>query len=115
MKWKEIAMRIAEDVYAECGNDEEKVLKLIDFISDNCNKVMIDIDKAYETVWDARKNNYDIFEEANLLLVEVGGYKISFDEDIDDVIQRLARLIIREKAVDYYIQLEEEVKERIKD
>jgi len=74
---------------------------------------MIDIDKAYETVWDARKNDYDVFEEANLILVEEGGYKISFDEDIDDVIQRLARLIIREKAVDYYIQLEEETRKRV--
>jgi len=38
-----------------------------------------DIDNAYQTVYDARKNDHDVFEEANLILVNRGEDKISFD------------------------------------
>ena len=97
--WREIAMVIALQAFLECDNDEEKALELIDSMVDNLNLVD-DIDNAYQTVYDARKNDHDVFEEANLILVNRGEDKISFDETIDDVINRLARLIIREKAID---------------
>ncbi len=105
---REIAMVIALQVFLECDDDEEKALELIDSMVDNLNLVD-DIDNAYQTVYDARKNDPDIFEEANLILVNRGEDKINFDETIDDVILRLARWIISEKVIDHYIQLERNV------
>ena len=108
MKWKETAMRITEDVYDERYDDEDITIELIHFMVDKHNNEKFDVDEAYNTVLDARKNDYDIFIEANLLLVEKGEDVIGFDETIDDVVVRLARFIIREKAVDYYMQLKGE-------
>ena len=102
--WREIAMVIALQAFLECDNDEEKALELIDSMVDNFN-LTNDVDNAYNTVYDARKNDPDIFEEANLILVNRGEDKINFDETIDDVILRLARWIISEKATSHYIQL----------
>ena len=102
--WREIAMVIALQAFLECDNDEEKALELIDSMVDNLD-LMTDIDRAYQTVYDARKNDHDVFEEANLILVNRGEDKIGFDETIEDVILWLARWIISEKAVNHYIQL----------
>ena len=102
--WRETAMSIALNAFLECGDYEDKALELIDFMVDNCN-FLKDIDNAYNTVYDARKNDHDVFEEANLILVNRGEDKIGFDETIEDVILRLARWIISEKAVNHYIQL----------
>lgn len=101
---REIAMVIALQAFLECDDNEEKALELIDSMVDNF-KPTNDIDNAYNTVYDARKNDHDVFEEANLILVNRGEDKIGFDETIDDVILRLARWIISEKAVNHYIQL----------
>lgn len=98
-------MRIAEDVYAEHYNDDDIAINLIDFMVDKHNDEKFDVDEAYNTVLNARKNDHDVFEEANLILVNRGEDKISFDETIDDVILRLARWIISEKATNHYIQL----------
>lgn len=37
-KWRETAMRIAEDVYAEHYNDDDIAINLIDFMVDKHNK-----------------------------------------------------------------------------
>jgi hypothetical protein len=110
--WRKTAIEIALTVFLECGNDEEKALKLIDFMANDYDRNVLttDIDNAYNIVYNARKSNYNIFEEANMILVEEGGDKIGPDETIDDVISRLARLIVREKAIDYYIELEQDIK-----
>jgi len=115
--WRKTAIEIALTVFLECGNDEEKALKLIDFMANDYDRNVLttDIDNAYNIVYNARKSNYNIFEEANMILVEEGGDKIGPDETIDDVISRLARLIVREKAIDYYIELSEDIKERLEE
>lgn len=115
--WRKTAIEIALTVFLECGNDEEKALKLIDFMANDYDRNIMttDIDNAYNIVYNARKSNYNIFEEANMILTEKGEDKIGPDETVDDVINRLARLIIREKAIDYYIELSEDIKERLEE
>jgi len=77
MAWRDTAMRLAKEALSLYGDDDARVIKYIE-------------EKTKETV---------------LVLVNEHEDSIGFDETIDDVIARLAYWIVREKALDYYIQL----------
>ena len=105
VSWRDTAMRLAKEALSLYGDDDEKVIKYIEEKARETVEVIPYSNTAWETVYDARNSDYQVYEEANMVLVDEHEDMICFDETIDDVIARLAYWIVREKALDYYIQL----------
>ncbi len=112
--WEVTAKAIAREAWGECKDDEEAAIEFIEESVDGCEDVIY-YTSAYETVCDARLNDYDTFEAANLDLVDTGCDEIRKDETIDNVIVRLAYLIIRQKALEYYYSILKEKTEQEED
>ena len=104
MKWQETALEIAKEAFDEYKNDEEEAINFIWESADGCENVIYTAE-AYETVGDARVTDYETFEEANEELIEMGSNQIGKGETIDDLITRLAFLIVNRKAIDYYYSI----------
>ena len=105
MAWRDTAMKLAKEALTLYCDDDVKVIKYIEEKAKECVEVIPYSNTAWETVYDARNTDYPVYDEANLVLVNEHEDVIGFDETIDDVIARLAYWIVREKALDYYIQL----------
>ena len=110
MKWQETALEIAKEAFDEYKNNEEDAMDFIWESADGCENVIYTAE-AYETVSDARVTDYETFEAANIELIEIGSDHIGKGETIDDLITRLAFLIVNRKAIDYYYSILEEKKE----
>lgn len=114
--WEATARDIAEWAWEEFKDNEEEAINFIWESVDGCGSVIYTTE-AYETVNDARITDYETFEEANEELIEMGSNQIGKGETIDDLITRLAFLIVNRKAINYYYSLlkekvdKEEVKE----
>ena len=114
--WEATARDIAEWAWEEFKDNEEEAINFIWESVDGCENVIYTAE-AYETVSDARVTDYYTFEAANIELIEIGSDHIGKGETIDDLITRLAFLIVNRKAIDYYYSLlkekvdKEEVKE----
>ena len=104
MKWQETALEIAREALEQYNNDEEEAIDFIWESADGCENVIYTAE-AYETVSDARVTDYYTFEAANIELIEMGSNQIGKGETIDDLITRLAFLIVNRKAIDYYYSL----------
>ena len=104
MKWQETALEIAREALEQYNNDEEEAIDFIWESADGCENVIYTAE-AYETVNDARTTDYETFEAANIELIEMGSNQIDKGETIDDLITRLAFLIVNRKAIDYYYSL----------
>lgn len=98
MSWEEIAISIAKDALTECDSDDEA----IDYISERVKAEEIDIELAYKTVAKARINDPGAFRIVSDILMATHGYRINMGGTIDDVIFRLAFLIIYKKAFEKY-------------
>ena len=116
MKWQETALEIVKEAFDQYKDNEEEAINFIWESVDGCGSVIYTTE-AYETVNDARITDYETFEEANEELIEMGSNQIGKGETIDDLITRLAFLIVNRKAINYYYSLlkekvdKEEVKE----
>ena len=110
MKWQETALEIAKEAFDEYKNNEEDAMDFIWESADGCENVIYTAE-AYETVSDARVTDYYTFEAANIELIEIGSDHIGKGETIDDLITRLAFLIVNRKAIDYYYSILKEKKE----
>ena len=102
--WEATARDIAEWAWEEFKDNEEEAINFIWESVDGCGSVIYTAE-AYETVSDARVTDYETFEEANEELIEMGSNQIGKGETIDDLITRLAFLIVNRKAIDYYYSL----------
>lgn len=103
-KWEITAKEIAEEAFDEYKNNEEDAMDFIWESVDGCEDVIYTAE-AYETVNDARITDYKTFEEANIELIETGENEIRKGETIDDIITKIAFLIINRKAIDYYYEI----------
>ena len=110
MKWQETALEIAKEAFDQYKDDEEEAIDFIWESVDGCENVIY-TNEAYETVSDARVTDYYTFEAANIELIEIGSDHIGKGETIDDLITRLAFLIVNRKAIDYYYSILKEKKE----
>jgi len=110
MKWQETALEIAKEAFDEYKNDEEEAIDFIWESADGCENVIYTAE-AYETVSDARVTDYETFEAANIELIEIGSDHIGKGETIDNLITRLAFLIVNRKAIDYYYSILKEKEE----
>ena len=108
--WEITAKAIAREAWEEFQDDEEAAIEFIEESVDGCEDVIY-YTSAYETVNDARVTDYETFEKANEDLVEIGGNQIGKGETIDDLITRLAFLIVNRKAIDYYYSILKEKEE----
>ena len=104
MKWQETALEIAKEAFDQYKDDEEEAIDFIWESVDGCENVIYTAE-AYETVNDAWTTDYKTFEAANIELIEMGSNQIGKGETIDDLITRLAFLIVNRKAIDYYYSL----------
>jgi len=108
--WKKTAQRIAQEAWAEYGNNEDGAIELIEERIDSCPDVIYTA-SAYEIVCDTRIYDYKTFEAANIMLQDTEGDRIYKDETIDNVIVRLAYCILYTQAMDYYWELVNKNKE----
>lgn len=102
--WEATARDIAEWAWEEFKDNEEEAINFIWESVDGCGSVIYTAE-AYETVSDARVTDYETFEAANIELIEMGNDHIGKGETIDDLITRLAFLIVNRKAINYYYSL----------
>ncbi len=57
--------------------------------------------EAIKTIHNAKATDYNIFEECNMLMINLGSNKLSKEERIT----KLAYLILKAKAIEYYLML----------
>ena len=104
--WKEKATKIAQVALEQFGMDEEEALKFICVMARDCDDV-IHTDLAYQVVDNAGNTDSNVFFLANEELVRRKWDRIHIDanETIDNVILRLAYLIVKIKAEEEYNRL----------